>query len=51
MREALEDLRRRLDGTLVVELAVVEGVAKCAARDVLVGDVHVPVVPSERICA
>ena len=47
--EPLQDLRRGLDRALVVELAVVERVTQRAPGDVLVGDVHVPLVARERI--
>ncbi len=51
MREPLEHLRGGLDRPLVVELPVVEGVTEGAPRDVFVGDVHVSLVPRERVCA
>src|SRR5581483_6613464 len=51
VREALEDLRGRLDRLLVVEPALAERVAKGAAGEVLVGDVDVPLVAGERVRA
>src|SRR6185503_18272519 len=41
VREPIEDLNRRLDRCFVVELATAHRLAKGAAGDVLVGDVHV----------
>ena len=49
VREALENLRCRLDGGGVVELAALERVTERAPGNVLVGDVDVPLVAGERV--
>ena len=51
VREALEDLRGELDRRGVVQLAHADQLAQGAAADVLVGDVHVPVVAAEVVGA
>jgi hypothetical protein len=51
VREALEDLRRELDGGRVVELARADQLAQRAAADVLVRDVHMAVVRAEVVGA
>ena len=51
MGEPVEDLRGRLDGGGVVELAALERVPERAAGNVLVGDVDVSLVARERVGA
>ena len=51
VRERVEDLRRRLDGVAVAELAGAQRLAQRAALDVLVGDVDVAAVAAEVVGA
>src|SRR5207302_3437652 len=51
VREAVADLRARLDRGAVVELAGAHRLAEGLPRNELVGDVHVPRVARERVRA
>jgi hypothetical protein len=51
VRQAVADLRARLDRGAVVELAGAQGLPECASRHEFVGDVDVPRVTGERVGA